>query len=213
MRKILLIVSISLLFVKCTYKGRKRNFFIETNGYPNFKNTKGNLPLFGLDSLIIDSLSTSIDKKDYWYMNTSANGLINLNGYLRLNNKIIYIKVGDRESSKNVQEQVFLDFSNDTSKSYSIKYERNNGVYNLRLIKTYKFYNQLIKDSVIVFQVYSEIKDASFSKKFLLQVSLKKGFVSVRHLVASKRRVYTIDYLPSAKIAYDSVTTPLYQMQ
>lgn len=213
MKSIFLTVSIVFLFTMCNQKGIHRDFFKETSNYSNFKSQKDSLPLFGLDSLSIDSLSTSISKRNYWYMSSAQDGLININGYLRCSNKIIYIKVGDRKTGKNAQEQILFDFTPDSTKNYSVKYERNKGMYNLTLTKQSIFYNQLIKDSVVVFKAYSEIQDISFTKEFLLQASLKKGIVSIRYLIMSSKRIYTIDFLPAPKISYENLLTPVYPNQ
>lgn len=209
MKNYISIVIAALFLIQCNEKGFPRQFFKEINGYPDFKKEKG-LPVFGLDSLIIDSLSTTIGKKNYWYMNTSLNALMNLNGYLRCHNKIVYIKVGDRGKAKTAKEQIFLDFNYDTSKSYRINYERDFGFYTLVLNAENRFYDNKIKDTTIFFRFYREVKDVSFTKEFLLKVSLRKGFVSFIYLNKASKKLYFIDFLPQKKVRFENIQGEVY---
>jgi hypothetical protein len=213
MRRIIFAVSVTLLFVQCSQEGTRRDFFNELKGYPDFASSKGQLPLFGFDNLVIDSLSTSIEGKKYWYLNTTSNALFNINGYIRSSDKVVYIRPGDKAESKSNKEQVLFDFSGDTTKSWAVQYSRNKVAQNLVIIENARFYNKLIEDSTVIFRVYQEVGNTSFSKEFLIQVSLMKGLVSFKYLDQVKKISYTIDYLPSARVIYDSVATPLYQVQ
>lgn len=213
MRKILLLLITAFLFLQCRQERIRRNFFSELKGYPDFTSSKGNLPLFGFDSLTIDSLSTSIEGTKYWYMNTAKNSLFNINGFLRSSNKIVYIKTGDKDEAKSNKEQMFFNFSGDSTKSWVLHYDRDNVKQTIELTKKKQFFNQLTKDSVFIFTAIREQQNTSFSKEFLVQASLKKGFVSFRYIDRPERRLYTIDYLPSASVMYDSISVPLYPVQ
>jgi hypothetical protein len=213
MRRIFFAVSVTLLFVQCSQEGTRRDFFNELKGYPDFASSKGQLPLFDFDNLVIDSLSTSIEGKKYWYLNTTSNALFNINGYIRGSDKVVYIRPGDKAESKSNKEQVLFDFSGNTTKSWAVQYLRNKVAQNLVIIENARFYNKLIKDSTVIFRVYQEVGNTSFSKEFLIQASLMKGLVSFKYLDLVKKISYTIDFLPSAKVIYDSVATPLYQVQ
>lgn len=213
MRTILFALAAVLLLVGCSQKGEERYFFNKTKGYPDFNTSKEQLPLFGFDSLVIDSLSTLIDGKNYWYLNTTSNALLNINGYIRSGERVIYIKSGNKDESKTNKEQVLFDFSCDTTKSWIVKYQRDGVTRNLAIRASGCFYNQLIKDSAVVFKVYNEAESTSFSEDFLIQVSLQEGIVSFKYLVRPQKRIYTIDYLPTASVKYDTVRTTLYQVQ
>lgn len=213
MKKFLFVVGVSLLFVKCSQERTRRDFFNEMNVLPDFASSKGRLPLFGFDSLVIDSLSTSIEGQKYWYLNTASNALFNINGYLRYSSKIIYIRPGDKFGEKARNEQVLFDFSGDTTKSWVVQYERYNVQQSIRVAMNKKFYNQLVKDSVFVFKVLHEELNTSFYKELFIQASLRKGLISVLYIDRGKKKLYTIDFLPSARVVYDSLTVPLYPME
>jgi hypothetical protein len=202
-----------LLFVQCSQERTRRDFFTELKGYPEFVSSKVRLPLFGFDSLIIDSLSTLIEGKKYWYMNTNSSALFNINGYIRSSGKIVYIRPGDKAESKSNKEQVLFDFSGNTTKSLVVQYSRKKVARNLVIIENARFYNKFIEDSTVIFRIYQEVKNTSFSKEFLMQASLKKGLVSFKYLDRVKKIRYTIDYLPIARVIYDSVEIRLYQVQ
>lgn len=210
---ILITIFVSLLFIQCSQERTKRDFFTELKGYPEFVTSKGRLPLFGFDSLIIDSLSTLIEGKKYWYLNTNSSALFNINGYIRSSGKIVYIRPGDKTESKSNKEQVLFDFSGDTTKSSVVQFSRNKVSRNLVVIENTRYYNKFIEDSTVIFRVYQEVKNTSFSKEFLIQASLKKGLVSFKYLDRVNKLSYTIDYLPTARVIYDSVETRLYQVQ
>jgi hypothetical protein len=213
MRKIIFAIIVILLFVGCNQKREHRRFFTYSKGFPDFKYSNGKLPVFGFDSLIIDSLSTLINGKDYWYLNTASNALLNINGYIRSNEKVVYIIPGEKDENKANKEQVLLDFSCDTVKSWNVKYQRNGIIQYLRISVNGCFYNQLIKDSAVIFKVYKEKESTSFSEDFLMQVSLQKGIVSFIYFVRPQKKIYTIDYLPTARVRFDTVSSTLYQVQ
>lgn len=213
MKNTIILIGISLLFVQCKEKGIPRDFFTKTNSYPKFEVLKEKLPIFGFDSIMIDSLSTSIENKDYWYMNSAANGLLNINGYIRRNDKKIYIKAGDRTKGKESQEQILFDFSTDSTKRWSLKYKREEVSYNLILTKEQQFFNKLIQDTGFIFRVYCDIENTSFAKEFLMQSSLKTGLISFIYLDRSNKRTYTIDYLPVPNVSFENVSTPIYPVQ
>ena len=214
MKKFIFSISISLIFVQCSQYKTKRGFFKELKGYAVFVSSENDkLPLLGLDSLIVDSLSTSIKGKKYWYLSTPSNALFNINGYIRNSEKVVYIKPGDKSKGKDNKEQVLFDFSDDTTRSWVVQYERHKVAQNLVIIKEVLFYNKLIEDSTVIFRIFKEVKNTSFSTEFLIQVSLGKGLVSLKYLDRAKRKLYTIDYLPSAKVKYDTVDILPYQAQ
>jgi hypothetical protein len=213
MRKIIFAIIFILLFVGCNQKREQRRFFTHSKGYPDFKHSNGQLPVFGFDSLIIDSLSTLIDGKDYWYLNTTSNALLNINGYIRSIEKVVYIIPGEKDENKANKEQVLFDFTCDTIKSWNVKYQRDGIMQNLRISVNGCFYNQLIKDSAVIFKVYKEKESTSFSEDYLMQVSLQKGIVSFKYFVRPQKKIYTIDYLPTARVKYDTVISTLYQVQ
>ncbi len=213
MIKIIFAIFVILLFLGCNQKREQRLFFNQLKGYTDFKQSNEQLPVFGLDSLIIDSLSALIDGKDYWYLNTTSNALFNINGYIRSSEKVIYIRPGEKGESKANKEQVLFDFICDTLKNWNVRYQRDGVIQNLRISLNGCFYNKLIKDSAVIFKVYKEEKNTSFSEDFLMQVSLQKGIVSFIYFVRSQNYFYTIDYLPTAKVTFDTVSSTPYQIK
>ena len=213
MKNTIILIGIFLLLIHCKEKGIRRDFFSKTNSYPKFKFLKEKLPIFGFDSIAIDSLSTIIENKDYWYMSSAANGLLNINGYIRRNDKIIYIKTGDRTKGRESQEQILFDFSADSSKRWSIRYKRDEVSYILTFIMEQHFFNKLIQDTGFIFRAYCDVENTSLTKEFLIQSSLKQGLVSFRYLSIGNKRIYTIDYLPVPNVSFENVSTPIYPTQ
>jgi hypothetical protein len=211
MKNAIIIIILTLLFTRCANKKEEgRDFFKMSN---NIKTSKINLSFVGLDSLVLYSLSTFIDNKNYWYLSSATNGLLNICGYLRREGDIIFIKATDNRTVKNVPEQVFLDFAADAKKSIRVKFNRNYVQYYLTIIKQIKVYNKLINDSAVIFRIYFEEKNSSLTKEFLMQASLKKGFISFRYLSETNKKIYTIDFLPIPNVTYHDITDTIYSQE
>jgi hypothetical protein len=206
-KRILLLGCVFSLLMGCNQFTEKRDFFYEQR-YPHFSESESKLPLFGLDSLYLDSLNTIIEGEKYWYLNTAPEGLFNISGYIRFRKGKIYIIPNEKDDKYNSQEQVLFDFSGNVGESWIIEYERSKNKQSIQFFIKMKFYNKLIDDSVVVFKAVHEDKLINSAKEFLVQVSLKKGLVSFIYL--SNGIIYTIDYLPRPHVKVEKTTMPVY---
>jgi hypothetical protein len=82
MKKVAIFVGMLLFIFQCTKRGVYHDFFLDTKDFPKFNKSQAN-SYFGLDSMSLDSISTSIDSKNYWYLNSANQGLFNIAGYIR----------------------------------------------------------------------------------------------------------------------------------
>ncbi len=185
-------VSILVVLVwGCQPKFEKIRFFSNMTHYPSFNSDINKDALLGFDSTVIQE---SIEGA---YLSTATNGFLNIEGNIWLQDSILYIKEIGSSDNTTPQRQILFNFC-DSAKTWELKYHRNGFQFFLHVEKLEKFYNNNILDTVQVFRLNKNQFGDGFGKELMLQVSVKKGFISV--LYSNKTKAYIINLLPTPNL-------------